>query len=842
MCNVLTGNYEGPYSTDDSVNAMVSEQFAKYPFELDHFQRHAVERIHTDEHVLICVPTGSGKTLVAVEGIYKAISDGKRVIYTSPIKTLSNQKFAEFRAKFPSTSVGIVTGDIKLNPDAQILIMTTEILRNLLYRSYDEDGNAIPDKNLGTDLDIKTEVGVVIYDEVHYINDRDRGKVWEESLIIMPKHITLVLLSATITRPEVFGNWLQSISEKRVNLIKYDKRPVPLVHTMFCHFGKISHTSRANKRGDFKNKCDRFKASNGKLVTVLDEDGHFYSDRVAELRHLYDDWRMFSQYKRVSIKSIMLPLIDVLRRENLMPALTFCFSRKKCEKMAQSITTSLNTPEEGSTVERIMMKAVYRLENPKLYVGTDTWEMNKTLWKKGVAVHHSGLSPIYKEIVEILFGQRLIKMLFATETFAVGVNMPTKTVIFTALSKYSDSGFRMLNTAEYLQMSGRAGRRGLDKRGTVILLQNIMDLPELAEMKNLMAGLSPPISSKFTLNYSFILQAMLNDDSRLRDVTNNSLLYNEYSHEMKQIRDEIEKLDTREPEWFVDVEILKEWDEIVARLENKGEFKYIRLKRSVRRNLENKIELFKSDKTNEREKKRWDNYNFRVNKKNSLEYRLKSLENMIDGELKRSLEFLEEVGAVNNTKELKMDELGMKNVTRLGVIASNINEANELLCAEMIVKEYFKDISPEECIALLSIFLDTRPISDYSTPSFEDMGLSPLVTERMFNIYDLGEHLLKLESKIGIDVGNDYKVYDYMTEFSYKWVSEKNTLNNMRIPFFKGNFIKDMLKLNALVLEIQNVAEIIGDMELYSKMTDCSKLLIRDEVTPDSLYLSDKPF
>ena len=142
----------------------------------------------------------------------------------------------------------------------------------------------------------------------------------------------------------------------------------------------------------------------------------------------------------------------------------------------------------------------------------------------------------------------------------------------------------------------------------------------------------------------------------------------------------------------------------------------------------------------------------------------------------------------------------------------------------------------------MSIFLDTRPISDYSTPSFEDMGLSPLVTERMFNIYDLGEHLLKLESKIGIDVGNDYKVYDYMTEFSYKWVSEKNTLNNMRIPFFKGNFIKDMLKLNALVLEIQNVAEIIGDMELYSKMTDCSKLLIRDEVTPDSLYLSDKPF
>ena len=145
-----------------------------------------------------------------------------------------------------------MTGDIKLNPDAQILIMTTEILRNLLYRKRNVDGEVAPDKNLGTDLDINTEVDVVIYDEVHYINDRDRGKVWEESLISLPKHISLVLLSATITRPEVFGEWLAGISEKPVNLIKYDKRPVPLVHKMFYHFGKISKTSKASRRRDFQ--------------------------------------------------------------------------------------------------------------------------------------------------------------------------------------------------------------------------------------------------------------------------------------------------------------------------------------------------------------------------------------------------------------------------------------------------------------------------------------------------------------------------------------------------------------------------------------------------------------
>lgn len=845
--NILTGNYVAPDTEDDTLRDEILAQFSKYPFELDHFQRHAVERIHRNEHVLICVPTGSGKTLVAVEGIFHALMNGKKVIYTSPIKTLSNQKFAEFRSKFPDTSVGIVTGDIKLNPDAQILIMTTEILRNLLYRTRGEDGELLPDKHLGTDLDIHSEVGVVIYDEVHYINDRDRGKVWEESLITMPKHISLVLLSATITRPEIFANWLQEISDKRVNLIKYDKRPVPLVHTLFYNFGKISKTSKAAKRGDFKRKCDLFEDNNGKLVTFYDERGQYYGERVAQMRNLYDDWRLFSHYKHVPIKSIMLPLIDLLRKEDLMPALTFCFSRKKCEKMANSITTSLNTPEEGSAVERLMMKAVYRLENPKLYVDTAEWDMYKKLWKKGVAVHHSGLSPIYKEIVEILFGQRLIKMLFATETFAVGVNMPTKTVIFTALSKYSDSGFRMLNTAEYLQMSGRAGRRGLDKRGTVIILPNIMDLPQSSELKNLVGGLSPPISSKFTLNYSFILQALLGDESRLRDVTRNSLLQSEYTREIDSILKEIEDNDITEPEWMVDITIMNEWDKLERTLNpKKGEIG-IKLKRGKRREIETKLELFRGDKLYARERKRWVSYKYRLNKDRELHNRLKGLRETIDDELKRSLQFLESIDVVTDTSDKSMEELDATNVTPFGVIVSNIHEVNELLCARMIREGYFRDITPEECIALLSIFLETRPIREYSPPSFEEIGLSEHLIQRMYEIHDYGRDLRVREEGFDIDVGNDYGVHDMMTEFAYNWARDSKNenptpLNALKIPFYKGNFIKDMIKLNAIISEISNVAEVICDMDLLKKMNECSKLLIRNEVTPDSLYLSDKPF
>ena len=846
--NVLTGDYVAPDTTDETLRDEILEQFSKYPFELDHFQRHAVERIHRDEHVLICVPTGSGKTIVAVEGIFHALSAGKKVIYTSPIKTLSNQKFSEFRAKFPDTSVGIVTGDIKLNPDAQILIMTTEILRNLLYRSYKEDGTEIANKHLGTDLDIHTEVGVVIYDEVHYINDRDRGKVWEESLITMPQHISLVLLSATITRPEIFGNWLADIRTKPVNLIKYDKRPVPLVHKIFYHFGKVSKTGKTSKRKDFAKKCDTFESNNNKLITFCDEHGNYNNNEIAKMRNMYDDWKLLARRNRVPMKAILVPLIDTLQRENLTPALTFCFSRKLCEKMSYNITTSLNTPDEGSAVERLMLKAIYRIENPKLYVNSDEWERNKTLWKKGVAYHHSGLSPVYKEIVEILFSQRLIKMLFATETFAVGVNMPTKTVIFTALSKYSDTGFRLLNTAEYLQMSGRAGRRGLDKRGTVILLPNMMDLPEASDLKNMVVGLSPPISSKFTLNYSFILQALLNDDGRLRDVTQKSLLHSEYAVEIADIKQRLSENDTTEPEWMVDVNILKEWDRITDILEDRGEFKH-RLKRSKRRELENKIELYKADKTNVREKIRWDSYKWRLNNERSLSHRLEVLENMINDDLKRSLKFLERIGAVCDTEGLEMSELGAKNVTRFGLIVSNINEVNELLCAEMIREGHFRDITPEECVALLSIFITTKPLDDYAPPAFSEIGLSDLVSDRMFYIYNRGDELMRLEGSMGVDLDNDYTVHDTMTEFAYRWAcnyklsgDDRITLRDMRIPFFKGNFIRDMLKLNAIIAEIMNVAEVIGDMDLFGKMTECSKLLVRDEVAPDSLYLSDKPF
>mgnify|MGYP001295057390 CR=1 FL=1 len=301
--NILTGDYDDSLLDDESIR----EQFKKYPFEPDHFQKHAIERINKNEHVLICVPTGSGKTLVAMEGIFRALSQGKKVIYTSPIKTLSNQKFSEFKKIFPDTSVGILTGDIKLEPNADILIMTTEILRNLLYYNKMGDDSLAKDR-LGCDVNIEKEVAVIIYDEVHYINNKERGKVWEESIIMAPKDIQLVMLSATIHRPDIFASWIQSISKLQVNLIRYTKRPVPLEHYAFLNIGKITTKD--------KRLIDKFNGFKNKLVPILTKDCKYLHKNVTDIKSIYDEYLRSIRRRYVPAKAIFVPLVNMLNEKN----------------------------------------------------------------------------------------------------------------------------------------------------------------------------------------------------------------------------------------------------------------------------------------------------------------------------------------------------------------------------------------------------------------------------------------------------------------------------------------------------------------------------------------------
>ena len=420
-------------------------------------------------------------------------------MYTSPTKSLSNQKYAEFTEKFGATgSVGIMTGDIKMNPDAQCIIMTTEILRNILYRDATKQHTESEHTNDLSLININ-DVGAVIFDEVHYINDKDRGKVWEESIVLLPKNITLVMLSATIDKPELFASWIGNMKEKNISLIPTSHRVVPLKHYFWKSYPYIDSNGK---------DCIKWE-----LLEILDDKGKFKN---------YDVVR--KNYEIHDVNKLMDNLVDYLVDNNHIPALFFKFSRKKCETICKTVRRNLLTFEEIAQVENTF--DFYMKNYKKTYEILPQYQDVYSQLKKGVVYHHSGLIPILKEIIEILYGKGLIKILFATETFAIGVNASTKVVLFSDLEKYDNNGLRELRSDEYLQCAGRSGRRGLDKFGSIIILPT-MTLPSELSMKSMMIGKSPSINSKFQLSYQFVLKTLASNDFDLDKFLSKTLIMNQ---------------------------------------------------------------------------------------------------------------------------------------------------------------------------------------------------------------------------------------------------------------------------------------------------------------------------
>ena len=353
-------NYLNIFNQNENNNNFISDEELsyKFPYKLDPFQQEGIYRINKNENILITAHTGSGKTVLAIYAIAHCLKNNKKVIYTSPTKSLSNQKYAEFIEKFPS--VGIMTGDIKMNPDAQCIIMTTEILRNILYKGSSEFINI-------------TDVGAVILDEVHYINDPDRGKVWEEVIILLPREITLVMLSASIDKPEVFASWIGNIKEKNISLIPTSHRVVPLKH----YFWKSYNVDDNGK-----------DVTKWELLEILDDKGKFKNYDVVQ-----------KNYKAYDINKIMDNLADFLVDQNFIPALFFKFSRKKCESICKTVRKNLLTFEEVTEVENLFH--YYMKDYKKTYEILPQYQDVYCQLKKGVVYHHSGLIPILKEIIEI---------------------------------------------------------------------------------------------------------------------------------------------------------------------------------------------------------------------------------------------------------------------------------------------------------------------------------------------------------------------------------------------------------------------------------------------------------
>ncbi|KAF9438784.1 hypothetical protein BGZ76_004860 [Entomortierella beljakovae] len=488
----------------DDFYTLVPEMAHPFPFELDTFQKRAVYHLEKGECVFVAAHTSAGKTVVAEYAIALAAKHMTKAIYTSPIKALSNQKFRDFKNTFEE--VGILTGDVQINSEASCLIMTTEILRSMLYRG----------------ADLIRDVEFVIFDEVHYVNDLERGVVWEEVIIMLPAHVTLILLSATVPNTKEFADWVGRTKKKDIYVISTPKRPVPLEHHLFANreIFKIVDAKQTWLNLGYKNAVDALakKEADAKVALRGGRGGARGGGRGA-IGGGGGGWRNDKQDK-----NLFTHLVGYLNKKQLLPVVVFTFSKKKCEENASGLSsTDLMTSSQKSEVHVFFEKALVRLH------GTDRdlpqIQRMRDLLSRGIAVHHSGLLPIIKEIVEILFARGLVKVLFATETFAMGVNMPARTVVFSGIRKHDGQKFRELLPGEYTQMSGRAGRRGLDSTGLVIIASN-GDQPEATVLQEMLLGKATKLLSQFRLTYNMILNLLRVEALRVEEMIKRSFSEN----------------------------------------------------------------------------------------------------------------------------------------------------------------------------------------------------------------------------------------------------------------------------------------------------------------------------
>ncbi|BAY44406.1 DSH domain-containing protein [Scytonema sp. HK-05] len=428
-----------------------------FPFQLDQFQKDAIASLNAGSSVVVCAPTGSGKTLVGEYAIYRALSRRKRVFYTTPLKALSNQKLRDFREKFGFDHVGLLTGDASINRDAPILVMTTEIFRNMLYGT--------PIGQIGISL---VDVDAVVLDECHYMNDRQRGTVWEESIIYCPREIQLVALSATVANSDELTDWLNQVHGP-TDLIYSDHRPVPLEF----HFGNVKG-----------------------LFPLLNDDKTQINHRLLKKRKKGEKSKAHVKAEAPSI----IQVLSQLQERDMLPAIYFIFSRRGCDKSVADVGDfRLVNNEEAQQLRRQIDEFLTR--NPEAGRSGQIAPLYR-----GIAAHHAGILPAWKVLVEELFQQGLIKVVFATETLAAGINMPARTTVISTLSKRTDTGHRLLNASEFLQMAGRAGRRGMDERGHVVTLQTPFEGAK--EAAYLATSKADPLVSQFTPSYGMVLNLL----------------------------------------------------------------------------------------------------------------------------------------------------------------------------------------------------------------------------------------------------------------------------------------------------------------------------------------------
>jgi len=837
-------------------NDKYNDSFAYFAFPLSNFQKWAIESTITGNHCLVSSSTGNGKTITAEFAIQYFKSLGKKVIYTGPIKALCNQKLYDFRRKYPHISFGILTGDIKDNPEADVLIMTTEILRNTLFNRQvlEKDINTDTSTNitsantsplLSFDMDFENELGAVVFDEVHYIGDKDRGSVWEQSIILLPKHVQLIMLSATIHKPENFAKWVEDQKnighddnqKKEVYLCSTCERVVPLTHYMWV----TCHKSTIKEAKDTPLEVDLKKYINNQVV-ITDSTGKFNELNYHKIKSIQT---ALSNNKSGFVKRsfVLNGLIKHMKDNNMLPALCFVFSRKKVEICAKEITFSLFDSDDKtpSIIENECKQILIRkIPNYKEYVNLPEYTELMELLKKGIAIHHAGIMPILREIVELLFEKNYIKLLFATETFAVGINMPTKSVIFSSLSKFDGNGMRNLLPHEYTQMAGRAGRRGLDTIGNVIHCNNLFSLDSVNEYKKIMTGGSQQLTSQFKISFNLILNIIYSNT--WDDDFNIDKFKSFISKSMIQ-----DSLDS-EVEYYEDVE--KEMDDKIKQSKN------IVDSLTTPREIMDKYKNLKSQ-TNVR-----NNQRKKISKEISAierDYSSESLKSDIekyDNYLSLTEEYIDNTGYKNNVKSYV--ETNIQNVLKIlndnhfitpelkilekGIISSQIQEVHSLMMGDLYVEtQGFKDFTTQDLVCMFSCFTNIR-VDD--TIKIHKCGnhliqFSLKQAESIFEKYDIiqTEHFIPNDTESNMHLELIYIMYDWCEANTEEKCKEVIWRVKEEKQIFLGDFVKAIIKINNIAAELEKICEILNNMDLKERLSRIGEMTQKYVATNQSLYI-----
>lgn len=818
---------------------------------------------NTNTNLLITAHTGSGKSLVAEYGIYKTVKiDKKKVIYTSPIKSLSNQKFYDFNEKFNEygISIGIITGDIKFAPQADCLIMTTEILLNQLLKYLTKKNRQLKDERVdervadistisSTDIDFDN-IGCIVFDEVHYINDTDRGNVWEQSIMYIPKHIQLIMLSATLSDANKFGQWIENVQVKPTKIISTTHRVVPL------HFNMYYSVPNGLIKKLPKEKKTIFRFN--ELIPVSDTIKKNFDDLTYQKIIKLHEFMVSNMNARFYASSV---INDMLRRfhakiadvdennseqteekENMFPLLFFVLNKRKCAEYAQSVSTIFNNGKEQYEVDKFIKSKVRDMGLTYLEK-IEQYHVVKQLAVKGIGIHHSGLLPVLKEIIEILYEKKLIKVLFATETFAVGLNMPTKTVVFSELSKFStEQGNRLLHSHEFIQMAGRAGRRNIDTSGYIIFLPQLFRKSlGTNEFTGMMLGSGQKIVSKLKVDELLVLRILRT--SPLQTGTMNDIIGQVNTSMMAEANAKQSILQEKQLNYYK-----TQMDRLNITIDDIQNITYIEslttnalpfIKISKKQDIE--LKKLTSDQILMSKMKAINKYNTELNILNALNGTLyNDIEIMVQKLVKHNFveyEFVQtdlpEQVKTDLPEQVKTEQKLIK-LTNRGILGSLIMDNNPIPIIDIITKSFFAKLDPINILTLLSVLTcDDHIREPIDIQIFADQNESNINFTWINDIY----MIINMYRQTAPELVKQFN-FDYvwvLDEFLRTSIYPLNKTDDNYL--FEGNFVRLCNRLTNLLNEIQNICEDTKNHELLTKINEAIMLLHQDWLRPDSIYL-----